>query len=221
MQKVFLSDFDGTITERDVIHSIMENFAPPIWKNILNELMTGKIDIDIGIKKMFNLIPSDKKEEIINWVLENIKIREGFDDFLDFLNENNILFVILSGGIDFYINPLIEPYKDKIHKIYSNKAIFKKDYIDVEFIYKCDGVCKRSCGVCKPYIIKKDFKNYFKFYAGDGITDLTASEYVDFIFATGSLQKYLKNKDFFSFDNFYQIREFINEKFILEKVKGI
>jgi len=144
MRKVFLSDFDGTITEKDVIESIMKNFAPYRWKEIYNNLINGIIDIDVGIYEMFKLIPSREKDNIINWVLENIDIREGFDEFLDYLNELNIPFVILSGGIDFYIYPLLENYLPKIQKIYSNKANFNKEYINIEFIYKCDNVCESS-----------------------------------------------------------------------------
>jgi 2-hydroxy-3-keto-5-methylthiopentenyl-1-phosphate phosphatase len=214
LKKVFLSDFDGTITKKDVIDSIMEKFAPPEWKEIHNNLINGIIDIDVGIEKMFKLLPSSKKDDILNWVLENIEIREGFNEFLDFLNENNIPFVVLSGGIDFYIEPLLEPYKNKILKIYSNKAHFDKDFIEVGFIYKCDNICKRHCGVCKPYIMERDFKNYYRYFAGDGITDIYAVEFSNEIFATSSLKNYLKknNIKFYKFENFYDIMEVLNKE---------
>lgn len=62
----------------------MEQFAPEEWKKIHSDLMTGVIDVDLGIKKMFNLIPSEKKDEIVQWCKENVKLRDGFEDFLYF-----------------------------------------------------------------------------------------------------------------------------------------
>ncbi len=214
MKKVFLSDFDGTITKKDVIESIMENFAPPQWKKIYDDLVNGIIDIDEGIKKMFNLLPSSKKDEIINWVIENIEIREGFDEFLDYLNEVKIPFVVLSGGLDFYMEPLLEKYKDKIYRVYNNKAVFDKEYIDVEFIYQCGNVCERNCGVCKPYIIERDFRDYYRYYAGDGVTDIQAAKFCHKIFATSSLKKYLDKKglEYISFNNFYDILEAVKQE---------
>jgi len=214
LQKVFLSDFDGTITEKDVLVSIMEHFAPQEWKEIYKELLSGKIGIDEGIKRMFNLIPSIKKDEIIDWVLENAKIRDGFEEFLDYLNTKEIPFVILSGGLDFYISQILKPYLPKIHKIYANKALFDKEFIDVQFIYKCGDYCNKSCGVCKPYIIHRDFKNFYRYYAGDGITDILASKHCHFIFATSNLKLYLRkeNIDFVPFETFYDILRVLSKK---------
>jgi len=202
------SDFDGTITEKDVIVSIMEEFAPEEWKRIHSELMTGIIDVDIGIKKMFNLIPSEKKDEIVQWCRKNVKVREGFRDFLIFLKEKNIPFIILSGGLDFYIYPIMEPYMNLIGKIYSNKGVFSKDYIDVDFIYKCDSLCKRHCGICKPYVLRNYRNKSELIYIGDGITDLDGALYSDIIFATGYLVSYLDRLHikYNEYYNFYDIK---------------
>ncbi|SNZ07984.1 2-hydroxy-3-keto-5-methylthiopentenyl-1-phosphatephosphatase [Persephonella hydrogeniphila] len=217
MNAVFFSDFDGTITEKDVIESIMEQFAPPEWRKIHNSLMEGVLDIDVGIRMMFNLIPYNKKEEIVEWVNKNVKLRDGFASFLDFLNDNRIPFVVLSGGVDFYIYPLLEKYLNKISKIYSNRLVCDRGRMDVRFIYRCDRLCKRSCGVCKPYIIEKYYKNQtLRLYAGDGITDLDVSQYNDIIFSTGGLAEYLKKinlrgKRVYQFNSFHDVIKVMKE----------
>ena len=213
MSAIFFSDFDGTIAEQDVIDAIMAEFAPPEYKKIQENLLSGKIDIDIGIRQMFQLIPSDKKEEIVHWVKENIKLREGFSEFLEFLNRKNIPFVVLSGGVDLYIYPLLENHLSRISQIYCNKISFKKEKMDVRFIYRCGEKCQRNCGICKPYIMKNYYGNYsLKLYAGDGITDLDACQYSDIIFSTGQLKSMLKenrikDKKVFSFNKFSEIIE--------------
>ncbi|MDQ7055272.1 MAG: hypothetical protein Q9M89_01690 [Persephonella sp.] len=123
MKAVFFSDFDGTITKKDVIESIMYHFAPPRWKNIHSSLVKGKLDIDVGIRMMFSLIPY----------------------------------------------PILQNYLEWIYKIHCNRFICNKGRIDVSFNYRCNGECRRNCGVCKPYVIQKYYKNYsLKLYAGDG-----------------------------------------------------
>ncbi len=207
---IVFSDFDGTITERDVLMSIVEHFAPPFWKEIWKKIFTRELTISEGVRQLFHLIPSSRKEEIVNWVLKNMKIREGFQEFLIFLKKKDIPFVVVSGGLDFYIYPLLEPYKELITAIYSNKAKFDEKYIEVEFIYKCNDVCKEDCGMCKPYIMEKYYKNKRPWiYIGDSITDLTAAGLSDIIFARDYLAKTLRDLkiQYFPFNNFIDIRQ--------------
>ncbi len=217
MSTIFFSDFDGTITERDVIESIMSHFAPPEWKKIHNSLMEGNLDIDVGIRMMFNLIPAKREDDIRNWVKNSIKVREGFGEFLDFLEKKKIPFVILSGGVDFYIYPIIEKYLSKIKKIHSNRLFINNGKLDVKFTYRCSVNCKRNCGICKPYIIQTYYSNYkIKMYAGDGITDLDACQYNDIIFSTGGLANYLekinlRGKRVYQFNTFYDVIKVIKE----------
>ena len=217
MNTVFFSDFDGTITERDVIESIMSQFAPPEWKEIHSSLMKGDLDIDVGIRMMFNLIPAEKESKIIKWVKNNIKVREGFGEFLDFLKEKGIPFVILSGGVDFYIYPIIEKYLGKIKKIHSNRLFINEGKLDVRFTYRCGRNCRRNCGICKPYVIQTYYSNYkIKMYAGDGITDLDACQYNDIIFSTGGLTRYLeklnlRGKRVYRFNTFSDVMKAIKE----------
>lgn len=217
MKAVFFSDFDGTITQRDVIEAVMSQFAPPQWREIHSSLMEGRLDIDLGIRMMFNLIPAGKKDEIIKWVKDNIKVREGFGDLLDFLNKKGIPFVILSGGVDFYIYPIIDKYLNKITKVYSNRLFVNQGKLDVKFIYRCGRNCRRNCGVCKPYVIQTFYSDYkIKMYAGDGITDLDASQYNDIIFSTGGLTEYLgkinlRGKRVYRFNTFNDVINAIRE----------
>ena len=211
---VVFSDFDGTITEKDVLMSIVQHFAPPIWKDIWNKIFTREITISEGVKQLFHLIPSSKKDEIVNWCLKNMKIREGFKDFLLFLKQKDIPFIVLSGGLDFYIHPLLESYRELIYNIYANKALFDERYIKVEFIYKCNNVCKEDCGMCKPYIIEKYYKIFKpKIYIGDGITDLTSASISDIIFARDYLAKTLQSLKikYFEYSSFIDIYQNLNK----------
>ena len=66
--RVIICDFDGTITETDNIIAIMKRFAPPEWDALKNDVLSQRISIQEGVGKMFQLLPSSSKDEIVNYI---------------------------------------------------------------------------------------------------------------------------------------------------------
>lgn len=77
-QPVIFCDFDGTITESDNIISIMKHFAPPEWEALKDGVWNQTLSIKKGVGKMFSLLPSTLKDEIIQYVKEIGVLRAGF-----------------------------------------------------------------------------------------------------------------------------------------------
>lgn len=207
---IIFSDFDGTITERDVIISIMERFAPPEWIEIKNKILYERaITLKDGVEKLFSLIESNKKNEITDFIKEKVKLREGFEDFLSFCEKEKIEFNVLSGGLDFHIEPVLEKFRNKL-KIFCNKANFnsKNIKIDYEYLPKDCSLCG-DCGFCKIEVIEKYPKEKFtRILIGDSLTDLAASKVVDIVFARGDLIKYLEQEkiSYIPFQTFYEVK---------------
>ena len=220
---IIFSDFDGTITERDVILSITEKFAPPEWVEIKDNILYKRIiTLKDGVEKLFSLIESSKKNEIISFIKENIKLREGFADFLNFCEKEKIEFNVLSGGLDFHIEPVLENFKDKL-KIFCNKANFdlEKIKIDYEYLPKNCSLCG-DCGFCKIEAIEKYPKEKFtRILIGDSLTDLAASKIADIVFARGDLIKYLQEEQvsFIPFKNFYDVKDELIKAISLNHLK--
>jgi 2-hydroxy-3-keto-5-methylthiopentenyl-1-phosphate phosphatase len=103
---VIFCDFDGTVTEKDNIVDIMKRFAAPGWEAIKDDVLAQRTSIRSGVGRMFSLLPVSLRDEIVSFVLENAKIRPGFDEFLRFVREEGIQFYIVSGGIDFFVHPV-------------------------------------------------------------------------------------------------------------------
>ena len=81
-QPVIFCDFDGTITTKDNIMAIMKKFAPPEWEPIKDQILGQEISIQQGVTQLFNLLSTDQKDEITQFVLDQAQIREGFEDFV-------------------------------------------------------------------------------------------------------------------------------------------
>lgn len=86
-------DFDGTITENDNIIHIMKHFAPSQWEGIKNQVLGQEITIQEGVGKMFSLLPSSLKDAITDFILENARVREGFQPFIDYLEKEKYRFI--------------------------------------------------------------------------------------------------------------------------------
>ncbi|ANX12005.1 2-hydroxy-3-keto-5-methylthiopentenyl-1-phosphate phosphatase [Fictibacillus arsenicus] len=184
-RKLIFCDFDGTVTEKDNIVAIMEEFAPDGWQPIVNDILNENISIREGVGKLFSRISSNKKDEIIHFVLTRSKIRDGFQEFIDFTKQENIPLYIVSGGIDFFVHPVL---KDKLdpEQIICNHSDFSEEQIKITWPNKCDGLCQNDCGCCKPSFIRKAENQHFdyqKIVIGDSITDLQASKLADVVFA--------------------------------------
>ena len=110
-QPVVFCDFDGTITEVDVIQMVMSRFAPPIWKDIVSDVLDKKVlSLKEGIVQLFKLLPSTLKTEIEAFIDKAVTIRPGFPEFLDWCGVQQIPFNVVSGGVDFLLSqhlPLI------------------------------------------------------------------------------------------------------------------
>jgi len=188
-QLVLFCDFDGTITEKDNIVAIMRRFAPPGWEEVTEKILGQKISIQEGVGKLFQMLPSSLKQEIIDFIVEEAKIRPGFAEFVQFCEEENIELLITSGGIDFFVEPILAPFQLK-NEIYCNSSDFTGERILITWPHSCDEHCSNNCGMCKTSIIRRyDPDSYYRIVIGDSITDLAGAKIADFVIARSLLEK--------------------------------
>lgn len=210
---VIFCDFDGTITNQDNLIAIMKEFDPPGWNPIKEDILAQRISIREGVAEMFSLLPSSKKEEIILFALDQAQIREGFADFVAYTKKQDIPLYIVSGGIDFFVHPLLEPF-GPFAGIYCNKANFESETIKIEFPHACDSDCtSKGCGCCKPSIIRELLEDGApSIVIGDSITDLEAAKQADLVIARDFLIEKCEELDipYEPFENFHDVTNIIN-----------
>ncbi|PLR76121.1 2-hydroxy-3-keto-5-methylthiopentenyl-1-phosphate phosphatase [Bacillus sp. V3-13] len=207
-------DFDGTITEKDNIIAIMEKFAPSDSEPLKEQILSGQISIMEGVGKLFSLLPSSLKDEIIDFAVENAVIRAGFKEFAAFLANEDIPLYIVSGGIDFFVEPILEG-TGPITGLYCNGSDFSAERIKILWPHSCDSHCSNGCGCCKPSVIRSlDGENLDKIVIGDSITDVEAAKQADFILARDLLARKCEELGlpYKPFNTFFDCVDSIREK---------
>ncbi|QFT88515.1 2-hydroxy-3-keto-5-methylthiopentenyl-1-phosphate phosphatase [Bacillus sp. THAF10] len=212
-QPIIFCDFDGTITNSDNIIAIMKEFAPPEWDGIKNQVLAQEVSIKEGVGKMFALLPSSKKQDIKNFIMKHAEIREGFAEFVSYAKEKNIPLYVVSGGIDFFVEPILASYISS-EDIYCNSSDFSQNQISIVWPHTCDNSCENDCGCCKPTIIRSLCKENDRIIViGDSITDLEAARLADQVIARDFLADKCKNLGipFSSFETFFDVMEILKK----------
>lgn len=196
--KKIYCDFDGTITQKDVVNAFYEEYADPSWTKSEDLWTEGKITSKENTSIQVKLLKEVTNEQLESF-LKNIELTDGFIEFYNFLKENNIELVILSDGFDYFIKRTLELNGIKDIKIFANHLIYKDNKFDIEFPNE-NKDCKIGAGMCKCKKIKE--KDYC--YIGDGTSDLCVAKSAKHLFATKSLYKYCVKNDIQNiyFENF-------------------
>lgn len=181
---VIFCDFDGTITENDNIIRIMKKFNPPGWDRIKDDILSKRISVRNGVGCMFSLLPVSSIEEITEYAIKQVKIRPGFDQFIQYCQDHHIRLVITSGGIDFFVLPILSGYSIPMQDIYCNGSDLSGTHIRILWPFSCDSQCRNDCGMCKPTILRLlSTIDNLKIVIGDSITDLEIAKFADHVFA--------------------------------------
>lgn len=126
-------------------------------------------------------------------LIKNIKLDPGFKQFFFWSLEQNIPIVVLSSGmipiIRALLAHLIGPEASQI-QIVANDVSYKpgktaddEDGWDLEFIHPESGFGHDKSRTIRPYANLPKEQRPWMFYAGDGVSDLSAARETDLLFA--------------------------------------
>lgn len=181
-----LSDFDGTITRTDVAESILEEFARPEWWEIEEQHRARTIGTREAMARQFALLRA-KRSDLIEFVERHASLDETFRTFAAFCEARGFVLEIVSEGLDFYVNHLLENWGLRI-PVRTNRAIFEEGHVRIEYPW-ADATCT-LCGTCKLLrLFELRAHGHRLAYVGDGNSDLCPAVEADLVFAKGELAR--------------------------------
>lgn len=212
------SDFDGTITTKDICNEIFKEFGD--FEPFYSKLIQGKIHIKEYWQALFKTLPKEVKiSKLIDFVKNISEIDPFFLDFVSFCRNYQIEFEILSDGFDFYIQSALKKIGLEDILYHSNSVRIVNYTIEPVFPYASES-CLCNAGSCKRNIaLSRLQENEAMVYIGDGYSDFCVAEYSDIIFAKQVLSRYcnVKRIPHYTFKNFSDVRSTLEK--ILSKGK--
>lgn len=177
-------DFDGTIITNNMSLLLREEFAAGEWRKINNDYLHGHLTVEQSNKLQYALI-KEPKEKLQEFVRQHIELRPGFLEFASYCRDADILFVIVSSGLDFYIEPVLTQIGMSNLELHCGQTSFGKDGIIVSYTDPEGNIINE--GFKKKYLAWLKKQGGSVIYMGDGLSDLEAASTADHAFATGDL----------------------------------
>ncbi len=194
-EKIIISDFDGTITKKDTLYHFFKEHASNGWMTVEKLWKERKIGSKECLIREFELV-ENLSEKLIDKFIDTLELDCYFKDFIKISKEKNVDFIIVSDGIDYFINRVLEKNNIKNLKIISNTGKFYDDGFEITCPFEFSG-CKVNSGTCKCKVVENLRDEYKELiYIGDGTSDFCVAENVGInkLFAKDSLFDFCTNK---------------------------
>lgn len=192
-EKIIVSDFDGTITKQDTLSTFLQRYADKEWLVLEDRWVKGELGSAECLTKQFEFV-ANLSPKLIDDFLNTIELDSYFKEFHSLCKKNHADFLIVSDGLDYFINRILQKNDIGGVNIVSNHAEFIDNKFFITFPNKSQE-CHKLSGTCKCSIIKNLRNNYNEvFYIGDGKSDECVADKVDYLFAKTGLLEYCRKK---------------------------
>lgn len=185
-------DFDGTLVDPNVAILLVEEFCPD-GKRLAHEidelLHNGTITLREAWRRQVSLLHERQIPEMARWAVDHVPFRDGADELLSTLRRHRVPTAIVSGGLDFYIHPILRHAGIDLPVFCDGVRVAEQGALEVVHPYG-HATC-RLCGICKAQVVRNaEGPSVRTAFAGDGSTDRYAAEVADLVFARRRLKLY-------------------------------
>lgn len=208
MKRIVFCDFDGTITQAETFVAMLKNFTPVLAEQLLPEIYAKRMTLRDGVRQFIHSIPSVRYGEIIEFTRSQ-PIRPGLLEFLDFLEAENIPFVVISGGLQGMVESVLNPFRNRIHAIHAMEVDTRGQFLRVHSADESGTEIVAKAQIMAKYNADQSIA------IGDSITDLNLALASSIVFARPPLTRYLeeRNQPFIPWNDFFDVRDVMRDAF--------
>ncbi|HET9241906.1 MAG TPA: haloacid dehalogenase-like hydrolase [Gaiella sp.] len=176
-------DWDGTVTEVDSLHMIIERFGDVDVYRAMEAKLARELTLDevIAVEMATITAPLD---EVVDWMLANVRVRPGFRELVERHDP-----LIVSAGFHETIEPILEregvQARVVANHVTADPAGWRSFFAEGPTCEVCGERCKRGAvGDGTPFA-----------YAGDGVSDRCISLLAERRFARDGLARWLETQE--------------------------
>jgi 2-hydroxy-3-keto-5-methylthiopentenyl-1-phosphate phosphatase len=203
-QRIVFCDFDGTITAQETFVGMLKAVTPELSAQLMPLMYDRSLTLRAGVRQLLESIPSHRYHEIIEFALEQ-SIRPGLKELLDFLDEQSIPFVVISGGVYAMVEAVLarEGLLGRVKAIAAVNLNYQGEFLKVVSQYEGETELIAKVEVMNQYPAQETIA------IGDSVTDINMALQADLVFARDRLQAYLytEGKSYLPWSDFFEIRD--------------
>jgi 2-hydroxy-3-keto-5-methylthiopentenyl-1-phosphate phosphatase len=207
--RTLVVDFDGTITEQDLLDEIAQTFGDEAVYQEVDEGLDRALTLHEVLRREFEPVTAPL-EEVVEWVLEHARLRPGFRELVERARADGWDVVIVSSGFRELIEPVLE--REGLHalRLVSNSVDPDPNGWRVRFHDEAE--CATCGEACKRATVTGLAAEKEVVYVGDGYSDRCAAELADRVFARRGLASYLDAKGipYVHFEDFHDVARHLN-----------
>lgn len=207
-QRVVFCDFDGTITAIETFAGMLKEFAPELSAELMPKMYARQLTLREGVRQILESIPSTRYSDILAYAQDK-PLRSGLEQFLDFLEVQQVPFVVVSGGLRDMVETVLkrEGLLDKVSAIFALDVDTSYPNLKVHSDFE-DGIeMVAKVKVMAQYSVDESIA------IGDSVTDINMASAADLVFARDVLIDYLQaeNKPYIPWHDFSDIQSYLSK----------
>ena len=178
-----LTDFDDTAAAQNVAELLLYRFGHPSWTDVRQRFRDGVLSLKDYQEITFRRMQADRAA-MQAYVREQACFRDHFGELAAFCADRSIPMCIVSQGLDFYIQALLDASGQSDMPVHAVRAEFSGDGRITGYGYDFTYPDAPERGNSKALMVRRfQQQGYHVFYAGDGSSDFEAGEVADTVFA--------------------------------------
>ena len=193
VKPVVFTDFDGTITQRDVTDEILAQLAHPSWRDVELEWTRGLIGSRECLERQIALVNTSVED--LDALIDAIPIDPDFASFHRLTHERSVPLYVLSEGFDYVIARvlkragMLDPVRNGM-QVFSSALRLEGRRLSPSFPHSSPH-CEHGCGTCKAALLRRLGEGRHPvIFVGDGLSDRFAVDEADVVFAKRQLLAY-------------------------------
>lgn len=214
-KRIVFCDFDGTITAEETFVGMLKEFTPELSDKLMPEMYARRLTLREGVRQLLESIPSSRYPEILNYAQPKAT-RPGLVELLDFLDEQGVPFVVVSGGLRGMVETVLSQVKttggtsasttqtllERVAAIYAVDVDTSSEFLQVNSAFEGGTELVAKVKVMEKHPTEEQIA------IGDSVTDLMMALHAPMVFARDRLSQYLDehNKSYLPWNDFFDIR---------------
>lgn len=178
-----LTDFDDTAAAQNVAELLLHQFGHPSWTDVRERFRAGELSLKDYQEATFLRMQADK-DAMQSYVRAHANFRPQFTELSAFCRAHSIPMCIISQGLDFYIQALLDGCGQPEMPVYAVATDFNGQGQVCGYRYDFAYPDAPHLGNSKALIVRRfQEQGHHVFFMGDGRSDFEAGEVADTVFA--------------------------------------